>query len=69
MKIALDDFGSGFSSVGYLRQFGFDRMKIDRSLVAALGESPRGRRVAAGNGLDCAGALGIPVTAEGIEKE
>ena len=36
IKIALDDFGSGFASIGTLRQFGFDRMKIDRSLVGAL---------------------------------
>lgn len=68
VKIALDDFGSGFSSVGYLRQFGFDRMKIDRSLVAALGESPRAGELLQAT-VSIARALGIPVTAEGIEKE
>jgi EAL domain-containing protein (putative c-di-GMP-specific phosphodiesterase class I) len=36
IKIALDDFGSGFASIGTLRQFGFDRMKVDRSLIVAL---------------------------------
>jgi len=68
VKIALDDFGSGFSSVGYLRQFGFDRMKIDQSLVATVAEG--------GSAVDLlqatvalARALDIPVTAEGVETE
>ncbi|MCD2175862.1 putative bifunctional diguanylate cyclase/phosphodiesterase [Rhizobium sp. C4] len=65
-RIALDDFGSGFSSVGYLREFGFDRLKIDRSLINALGKTPK-----AGDLLKATVALAssfdIPVTAEGIE--
>lgn len=36
IKIALDDFGSGYSSIGYLCKFEFDKVKIDRSLVANL---------------------------------
>ncbi|MQW89360.1 EAL domain-containing protein [Sinorhizobium saheli] len=36
VKVAFDDFGSGYASIGSLRRFGFDRMKVDRSLVAAL---------------------------------
>ena len=67
-RIALDDFGSGFSSVGYLREFGFDRLKIDRSLIDALGKTPK-----AGDLLKATVALAssfdIPVTAEGIETQ
>lgn len=36
IKIALDDFGSGYSSIGYLSKFEFDKVKIDRSLVLNL---------------------------------
>ena len=43
-------------AIGYLRQFGFDRMKIDRSLVLALDESSRAARHAAGDG----GARPVP---------
>lgn len=36
VKIALDDFGSGYSSIGYLNRFEFDKVKIDRSLLLNL---------------------------------
>ncbi len=68
VRIALDDFGAGFSSVGYLRQFGFDRMKIDRSLVASVHECAQGRALLQAT-VAIARALDIPVTAEGIEEE
>lgn len=38
VKFALDDFGCGYASIGALREFGFDRVKIDRSLVIALAD-------------------------------
>ncbi|RTZ17226.1 EAL domain-containing protein [Vibrio aquaticus] len=36
IKIALDDFGSGYSSIGYLSKYDYDKVKIDRSLVVNL---------------------------------
>ena len=66
--IAMDDFGTGHSSLTQLRVFPFDRLKIDRSFVQDL---PRGGdaaaivRAVAGLGR----SLGIAVTAEGVETE
>lgn len=68
VKIALDDFGSGFSSVGYLRQFGFDRMKIDQSLVATIAEGGRAVDLLQAT-VALARSLDIPVTAEGVETQ
>ncbi|MBB3658242.1 diguanylate cyclase (GGDEF)-like protein [Rhizobium sp. BK650] len=68
VKVALDDFGSGFSSIGYLRQFGFDRIKIDRSLVTDITTDSRQREMLQAT-VALARALDIPVTAEGIETE
>ncbi|MBP1862113.1 EAL domain-containing protein [Rhizobium herbae] len=68
IKISLDDYGSGFASIGTLRQFGFDRMKIDRSLILALGNDENGGAVLQAT-IALANALHIPVTAEGIETE
>ncbi|MGP4689288.1 bifunctional diguanylate cyclase/phosphodiesterase [Agrobacterium pusense] len=66
VKFALDDFGCGFASIGALRQFGFDRMKIDKSLVWAIDDGDKGANVLDAT-IALAIALGIPVTAEGIE--
>lgn len=65
IRFALDDFGSGYASIGALRTFGFDRMKIDRSLVTAC-QSESGLEVFKAT-VALASALSIPVTAEGIE--
>ncbi len=69
IAIAMDDFGTGFSSLSHLRRFSFDRVKIDRSFVGGLGrvESDSSAIVRAVMGL-CAN-LGIAVTAEGVETE
>jgi len=68
VRIALDDFGSGYSNLGYLQHFPFDKLKIDRSFVSALGRSPSGgviiqAIVALGR------ALGVSVLVEGVETE
>jgi EAL domain-containing protein (putative c-di-GMP-specific phosphodiesterase class I) len=68
VKIALDDFGCGYASIGALREFGFDRMKIDRSLVMALDHDDNAGAILQAT-IALANALDLPVTAEGIETE
>ncbi len=68
IKVALDDFGSGFSSIGYLRRFKFDRVKIDRSLITALDQDANGTVVLHSTAA-LAASLGLGVTAEGIERD
>ena len=68
VRIALDDFGSGYSNLGYLQRFPLDKLKIDRSFVVALGTSANGgviiqAIVALGR------ALGLSVLVEGVETE
>lgn len=66
LKIALDDFGSGFASIGYLKQFDFDQIKIERSTIVALGQSANAGEILQAT-MAFAKALSLPVTAEGIE--
>jgi diguanylate cyclase (GGDEF)-like protein len=66
VKFALDDFGCGYASIGALREFGFERMKIDRSLVWASQDAGQGAHVLEAT-VALAVALEIPVTAEGVE--
>jgi diguanylate cyclase (GGDEF)-like protein len=68
ISISLDDFGAGFSSIGYLRQYTFDRLKIDRSFVSALDSEANAPSVIHAT-VALANAFNIPVTVEGIERE
>ena len=66
--LSLDDFGTGFSSIGYLRQFPFDILKIDRSFVCDIGTN--GTANALLQSLVSLGdALELSVIAEGIENQ
>lgn len=67
VQIVLDDFGVGYSSLSYLRQFPFDTLKIDRSFVADLGTSTTSNIIVQAVIL-IAGGLGIRTVAEGIES-
>ena len=67
VSVALDDFGTGYSSLSHLRDINFDRIKIDRSFVQALGESAESGKIV--NAVLALGrSLGVRTTAEGIEN-
>ena len=66
VRIVLDDFGSGYASLGYLTRFAFDKLKIDRSFTARLTDTA-GTRTIVNAVLRMSQALGIAVTAEGVE--
>jgi diguanylate cyclase (GGDEF)-like protein len=66
IRIALDDFGKGYSSLSHLRQLKFDHLKIDASFVQSMNTTESRKIVSAVAGLGK--ALGMPVTAEGVES-
>jgi diguanylate cyclase (GGDEF)-like protein len=65
VRIALDDFGKGYSSLYHLRELRFDQLKIDRSFVHSMECPESAKIVSAVTGLGK--SLGMPVTAEGVE--
>jgi diguanylate cyclase (GGDEF)-like protein len=66
MRISIDDFGTGFSSLAYLRRFPLDELKIDKSFVDGLGTDPDATAIVAAV-MGMAHALGLRVVAEGVE--
>lgn len=67
IPIAVDDFGTGYASLTYLRRYEIDVIKIDRSFVTDIARRPRDRDVAAAI-VSLGQHLGMTVTAEGIEE-
>ena len=65
MKISMDDFGTGFSALSYLRQFPFNKLKIDRSFIMDLSHDEALAIVRAVTTM--AKSLGMITTAEGVE--
>jgi len=68
IHLALDDFGTGYSSLSYLKSLTIDRLKLDRSFVKGLPDSPGDCAVTEGI-VRMARALDLEVTAEGVETE
>jgi diguanylate cyclase (GGDEF)-like protein len=68
-KIALDDFGTGYSSLNYLSAYAVDKIKIDRSFIRNLGaQGGDGDKIVRAI-IKLGRALGMTVTAEGVETE
>lgn len=68
IHVSLDDFGTGFSSLGYLNRFSIDEIKIDRSFVIDLENDSRERALVHAI-ITLGHALGLTVVAEGVETE
>ena len=68
VRISMDDFGSGYSSLSYLQAFPFDKIKIDRAFVINLGRNPQSASIVRaviglGHGLE------MSIVAEGVETQ
>jgi diguanylate cyclase (GGDEF)-like protein len=68
IRIAMDDFGTGYSSLSYLQSFPFDKIKIDRTFIAKIGNSFQAAAIIHAI-LGLGRALALPVIAEGVETE
>ena len=68
VRIALDDFGSGYSSLSYLHAFAFDKIKIDKTFVGDLQYNHHSMAIVRAV-IDLGHSLNIPILAEGVETE
>jgi diguanylate cyclase (GGDEF)-like protein len=66
VRLSIDDFGTGYSSLSYLRDFRFDKIKIDRSFVRDLVNDGNCQAIVRAIG-DIAHRFGVQTTAEGVE--
>jgi EAL domain-containing protein (putative c-di-GMP-specific phosphodiesterase class I) len=68
VRLAIDDFGTGYSSLSYLNRFPVDAVKVDRSFIDGLGTERNDSALVAAI-VAMASALGLEVTAEGVETQ
>jgi diguanylate cyclase (GGDEF)-like protein len=66
VSLAMDDFGSGYSSLSYLRKYRFDTLKIDREFIAELSHSSADKKLVSAI-IAMAHELDMKVVAEGVE--
>ena len=68
VRIALDDFGKGYSSLSYLHSFPFDKIKIDRAFISDLDHNHHSMAIVRAV-IGLGHSLDIPVLGEGVETE
>jgi len=66
VRISMDDFGSGYSSLSYLQAFPFDKIKVDRTFVVNLGRNPQSAAIISAV-IDLGHGLDMSIVAEGVE--
>jgi diguanylate cyclase (GGDEF)-like protein/PAS domain S-box-containing protein len=66
VRVSMDDFGSGYSSLTYLQAFPFDKIKIDRTFVMNLGRNPQSAAIIRAV-IGLGSALQVSIIAEGVE--
>ncbi|MET4258085.1 diguanylate cyclase (GGDEF)-like protein/PAS domain S-box-containing protein [Bradyrhizobium sp. S3.12.5] len=66
VRISMDDFGSGYSSLSYLQAFPFDKIKIDRTFIMNLGRNPQSAAIVRAV-IDLGHGLEMSIIAEGVE--
>ncbi len=68
IELQIDDFGSGYSSIGYLQRFPIDTIKIDKCFIQDLGIDYKGTQIVLSM-IKIANDLGMKIIAEGIETK
>jgi EAL domain-containing protein (putative c-di-GMP-specific phosphodiesterase class I) len=68
VRVAVDDFGTGFSSLAHLQRFPLDAVKVDRSFIASIAQPGKGAAVARAV-IAMAHSFDLRAVAEGVETE
>ena len=68
VKLSMDDYGTGYSSLAYIKNLALDELKIDRAFVASMNTDAQNAAIVRST-IDLGHSLGMIVVAEGVETE